>query len=66
LLEYDNIARSRKESQVIPNYSNTGQMKWISMTVSLWGVFVYAVWSGVGVLIDAIGLAGLVWCFLRR
>ncbi|HET6407669.1 MAG TPA: hypothetical protein VFG14_07295 [Chthoniobacteraceae bacterium] len=44
----------------------TRQMVWISGALVALGVFIYAMWSGVGVVIALVGFAGLVWCFLRR
>lgn len=46
--------------------SNTKQIKRISLGLVVIGMFVYFMWSGIGGLIAAIGLAGLILCFLRR
>jgi hypothetical protein len=46
--------------------ANNRQLMWISLALVAAGVSLYAMWSGIGVVIVAIGLAGLVWCFLHR
>lgn len=46
--------------------ANNRHLMWISLALVAAGVFLYAMLSGIGVLIVAIGLAGLVWCFLHR
>ena len=45
---------------------NTRQMALASSALIVVGVFVYFMWSGIGIGVAAIGLAGLIWCFLRR
>ena len=45
---------------------NTGQMRWISIVILLVGGVIYIMWSGLGAVVAAIGLAGFIWCFLRR
>jgi hypothetical protein len=44
----------------------TGQMLWISLGILAAGAFIYFMWHGVGAVLAAIGVVGLIWCFLRR
>jgi hypothetical protein len=45
---------------------NTRQMALAGSALIVVGVFVCFMWSGIGLWVAAIGLAGLIWCFLRR
>ena len=45
---------------------NTSQLRWISIVLLLVGGAIYVMWSGLGAVLAAIGLAGFIWCFLRR
>ena len=46
--------------------ANTKQLMRISLTLLAIGIFVYVMWSGIGIMIAAIGAVGLVWCYMRR
>lgn len=46
--------------------ANTKQLIRISSALLAVGILVYIIWSGIGILIAAIGAVGLGWCYLRR
>ncbi len=46
--------------------SKTHLMVCISAALIVLGVFIFFMWSGIGVVPVLAGIAGLIWCFLRR